>query len=283
MSTDITTPSDPSEAARPPETPAPAPRRTSTAIGTYRPGLDGMRGLAMLCMLGYHGEVAWCRGAFLALSQFFTLSGFLITGVLLRNHLQPGGELKSFWSRRIRRLMPAAILALIGIVIFGATVATRQQADALPGDVFAAATWTANWHFILSGQSYLNLFAAPSPVQHFWSLAIEEQFYLVLPVALIFVVRRTRSPRILLAVLGTAALLSTAWMAALYQGGASLDRLYYGTDTRMAELLVGACLAVVLFKTGVQFSERVRRILGAVGLVCFVATLWCWWNISLAD
>ena len=68
----------------------------------------------MLCMLGYHGEVAWCRGAFLALSQFFTLSGFLITGVLLRNHLQPGGELKSFWSRRVRRLMPAAILALVG-------------------------------------------------------------------------------------------------------------------------------------------------------------------------
>jgi len=122
--------------------------------------------------------------------------------VLLRNHLRPGGEMTSFWARRIRRLMPAATLALIGVVIFGATVATRQQADALPGDVFAAATWTANWHFILSGQSYLNLFAAPSPVQHFWSLAIEEQFYLVLPVVMVFVVRRTRSLRVLLAVLG---------------------------------------------------------------------------------
>ena len=113
MTTDVTTPSDPRRGARRGPDAGSGAAAHSTAIGTYRPGLDGMRGLAMLCMLGYHGEVAWCRGAFLALSQFFTLSGFLITGVLLRNHLQPGGELKSFWSRRIRRLMPAAILALV--------------------------------------------------------------------------------------------------------------------------------------------------------------------------
>src|SRR4051794_38569102 len=281
MTTDIAAPSDTTDTARAAE--APVTRRTSTAIGTYRPGLDGMRGLAMLCMLGYHGELAWCRGAFLALSQFFTLSGFLITGVLLRNHLRPGGEMTSFWTRRIRRLMPAAILALIGIVIFGATVAPRQQADALPGDIFAAATWTANWHFILSGQSYLNLFAAPSPVQHFWSLAIEEQFYLVLPIALLLLVRRTRSPRVLLGSLLAAALASGVWMVGLYHHGAGLDRLYYGTDTRMAELLAGSVLAVVISRRGLAFTERMRWILAGTGLVAFLLTWWGWINVSLTD
>lgn len=242
-----------------------------------------MRGLAILCMMGYHGEVAWNRGAFLALSQFFTLSGFLITGVLLRNHAKPGGRMRTFWSRRMRRLMPAALVALAGIVVFGATVATADQARALPGDVASAATWTANWHFILSGRSYFNLFAAPSPVQHFWSLAIEEQFYLILPVLMVVVIRRTGSRRVLFAVIATAALLSTAWMAALYQRGASLDRLYYGTDTRMAELLVGAALAVVIARTGVAFAERTRHWLGAVGLVCFTVTIWCWINVPLSD
>ena len=280
MTSDVATPPD----AAPLE-PAPRPTtRKSTAIGTYRPGLDGMRGLAMLCMLGYHGEIAWCRGAFLALSQFFTLSGFLITGVLLRNHLRPGGEMTSFWTRRIRRLMPAAILALIGIVIYGATVATRQQADALPGDVFAAATWTANWHFILSGQSYLNLFAAPSPVQHFWSLAIEEQFYLVLPVVLILVIRRTRSLR-------GAPRRPRHRRAALHRVD---DRALPGRREPRPALLRHRHAdgrAPGGRGAGRRPVPDRRRVLGAApadlrgrwACVCFVATLWCWSNISLAD
>ncbi len=137
---------------------------TSSALGTYQPGLDGMRGVAVLVVLGYHGELPWTQGAFLGISQFFTLSGFLIMGVLLRRHLVPGGELRSFWARRARRLMPAAFLALTGILVFGATVATRQQVQALPGDVIGAATWSANWRFVIAGKSYVNLFAAPSPV-----------------------------------------------------------------------------------------------------------------------
>ena len=257
--------------------------RTSSSLGKHQSGLDGMRALGMSIMLGYHGQLPWTRGAFLALSQFFTLSGFLITGVLLRNHLVPGGNLRGFWERRIRRLMPAAFVVLIGIVIFGATVATRQQADALPAQIAAAATWTANWQFTISGASYINLFAAPSPVQHFWSLAIEEQFYLLLPIALLLVVRRTRSPRVLGGLLGAGALLSTAWMITLYDHGASLDRLYYGTDTRMAELLTGATLGVVIWHKGLDFSERTRQVLVYAGIAAFAATLWCWVNIPLAD
>ena len=255
----------------------------SRALGTHNVALDGLRGIGILVMLGFHGEMPWTKGAFLALSQFFTLSGFFITGVLLRNHLRPGGQLRPFWIRRARRLMPAAFAALAIIVVFGATVATRQQAQALPGDVLSAATWTANWHFILSGTSYINLFAAPSPVQHFWSLAVEEQFYLVFPLALLLLLRRTRSSYVLAGALGVAALLSSTWMWVLYVRGASLDRLYYGTDTRIEELLAGAVLAVVLLHTGTDFSARVRRIIAGAGVAAFAITLWCYANVPLAD
>ena len=156
--------------------------------------------------------------------------------------------------------MPAAFIALAGVAVFGATVATKQQAQALPGQVAAAATWTANWQFVLTHQSYIDLFAAPSPVQHFWSLAIEEQFYLLLPIGLFFLVRRTRSPLVIGGMLGGLAVLSTAWMAFLYGHGASLDRIYYGTE-RHRELLVGATLGVVVWHKGLDFSERLRQVL----------------------
>ncbi len=255
----------------------------SGALGEHRPGLDGIRAVALLAVLGYHAELPSMQGGYLGLSLFFTLSGFLIAGLLLRSHLVPGGSLRQFWVRRGRRLMPAAFLALVGIVVFGATVATRQQLQGLPGDVIGAATWTANWRFVIAGKSYVNLFAAPSPAQHFWSLAIEEQFYLVLPIAMLLLVRRTRSPRVIGAVLGAAALLSSAWMLALYEHGASLDRLYYGTDTRVAELLVGAVLAVVVWHVGLDFSERERRVLAGAGVVAFTVMLWCFVNVPLAD
>ena len=234
-------------------------------------------------VLAYHGDLPWTRGGFLALSQFFTLSGFLITGVLLRSHFVPGGSLASFWRRRAHRLLPAAFAALAIVVVFGATVATRQQADALPGQVAAAATWTVNWQFIVTGQSYVHLFAAPSPVQHFWSLSVEEQFYILLPIAMLVLLRKSRSPRALAAMFGAGALLSTAWMIFLYEHGASLDRLYYGTDTRMAEFLTGAVVAVIFWHRGFNFSERARRALAVAGVAALAISLWCCAHVSITD
>jgi peptidoglycan/LPS O-acetylase OafA/YrhL len=237
----------------------------------------------MLVMLGYHARLPGTKGAFLALSQFFTLSGFLITGVLLRNHLGPGRGLRSFWVRRARRLLPAAFVALAGIVLFGATVASHQQAQALPGDVLSAATWTANWRFVFNGQSYVDAFSAPSPVGHFWSLAVEEQFYVVLPIALFFLLRKWRSPRVMAVALAGAALASTAWMIVLYESGASLDRIYYGTDTRVAEFLVGAVLAVVIVRFGFEFSHRTRKMIVVASVVAFAVTLWGWIALPLEN
>src|SRR5690348_2243422 len=118
------------------------------------PALDGLRGLAVVAVLLFHSQFSWARGGFLGVSAFFTLSGFLITSLLLSQHLGPErGRLRTFWLRRARRLLPAALLTLFGVTAFAATVATPDQLRVLRGDVFAALGYVANWRFYLSGQS----------------------------------------------------------------------------------------------------------------------------------
>ena len=215
------------------------------------PALDGLRGLAVAAVLLFHSQFSWARGGFLGVSAFFTLSGFLITSLLLAQRLGPErGQLRTFWIRRARRLLPAALVTLFGVTVYAATVATTDQLRVLRGDVFAALGYVANWRFYLSGQSYADLFRAPSPVLHFWSLAIEEQFYVVFPLvvaATLWLTRRRSELRrrqalgaLLVVGIGASVLASRV----LYARDGS-TRVYYGTDTRAAELLVGALLAVV--------------------------------------
>lgn len=238
----------------------------------------------MAVVLLYHGEVDRAGGGFLGISLFFTLSGYLITSLLLRSIDETGTiGLRIFWGRRYRRLLPAAHLALALVVLFGATVATEQQLADLPGAVTAAVAQVANWFFVLTDRSYVDLFSSPSPVQHFWSLAIEEQLYVLLPLCLLAVLRVSRSRRVLLGALGTAALASTATMAVLFDRGASLDRLYYGTDTRAAELLVGAALAVVVGSGALGRTQRWAKLAPGVGVVCLVALAWAWTSVRLTD
>ncbi len=207
--------------------------KRSSALGRHHHGLDGLRAIGMASVLVYHAELG-VKGAFLALSQFFTLSGFLITAMLLRAHDGNGIELKRFWARRIRRLMPASMLALTGVVVFGATVASYDQATQLPGQITAALFWVVNWHFISSDQAYTALFAAPSPIHHLWSLSVEEQFYLLSSFGLVGLLRISRRTSVLVGVLAAVTLASLAWTAYLHRVGADLDRIYLGTDTRVA-------------------------------------------------
>ncbi len=254
------------------------------AFGAYQPGFDGMRGLGMLVMMAFHAQFDWASGAFFTLSQFFTLSGFLITALLLRDQQQYGRlDLKRFWIRRFRRLIPAAYVGLFGVMIFGATVATKGQAEALPGEVLGAAAYVTNWLLIATDVSYLELFADPSPVQHYWSLAVEEQFYLLMPVALFGVLRLRRGllgPGLLFA---GVTLASTIWAYWLFRSGASIDRVYYGTDTRIGEILVGAFLAVILTRTGSDFSPTTRRVLGSIGFVAAMVSLWLMTTADLTN
>ena len=230
----------------------------------YLPALDGLRGIALVAILLAHGGVDRVRGGHLALTAFFTLSGFLITALLLvERHTTGTVDLRQFWTRRARRLVPALLVCfpLIAAVVL---LADTPPSDGLLLDAVAAATWVANWRFVLSDQSYADVFALPSPFQHFWSLAVEEQFYVVFPLLLLLVlgVRRAR-PRTgrLALLLGVLVVASTLQLAHLHAEGGVLGRAYYGTDARVAEILVGSLLALAL--VGPQGLRRLGRPAGA--------------------
>src|SRR4051794_28568457 len=200
---------------------------------------------------------------------FFVLSGYLITGLLLSEH-STGDRLRlgRFWGRRARRLLPAMLVMSIVVVLLWRHTAPPGQLAGLRGDALATLGYVANWHFVLTGQSYFAQSAAPSPLLHMWSLAVEEQFYLVWPLVLWLLLRRrtgaagTRLVRIVAVGGALAATLSTAVQAL---AGASVTRLYYGTDTRAAMLLTGAALATVLPLTATRV--RAGRALSAIGMV----------------
>lgn len=223
-----------------------APATDAAPARVHHPGLDGLRGLAVAGVLLFHGGFSWAAGGFLGVSTFFTLSGFLITGLLLAEHARNGRiALGDFWARRFRRLLPASMVALAGIAVFGATVATPEQIRNLRGDVLGAIGYVANWRFVFSGTSYGDLFSAPSPAQHFWSLAIEEQFYVLFPLLVAGLLWLGRGRRtVLTVVLVALTALSVFANVAAYDPSGDTSRIYYGTDTRAAELLLGALLAV---------------------------------------
>jgi peptidoglycan/LPS O-acetylase OafA/YrhL len=260
------------------------PERSSSALGQYVEALDGIRCVGIGAVLWYHAGMGGLEGAFLSISLFFTLSGYLITSMLLRANATRGGiDVRSFWSRRYRRLLPGAYLTLAGVVLFGATVATEQQLEHLPGSVVACFAQVANWFFVVSDQSYIAMFSAPSPVHHYWSLALEEQFYLLFPLAMVFLLRRTRSMRVVAGVLLAGAVASALTGIVLFERGASIDRIYLGTDTRASEILVGALLAVVLHRRPLSATGPVARFVPWIGLACGLGTLWGWRMASMTD
>ncbi|MEZ5322729.1 MAG: acyltransferase family protein [Microthrixaceae bacterium] len=246
----------------------------------YLPGLDGLRALAVIAVLFYHAHFTRASGGFLGVSVFFTLSGFLITSLLLRERATTGTvSLRRFWSRRFRRLMPASLLCLGGVVLAGLLGAwDGDQVRALRTDVPAALGQVINLVYINSGHSYEATTKAPSPLNHFWSLAIEEQFYLLFPLLVTGVLLAARGRRrilaAVLALLTTASVLVTTSLAPH-----SIDRVYFGLDTRAAELLIGG-LAACATVTVLRFTHRAVRVVvhivgvaGLVGLVLLATTV----------
>jgi peptidoglycan/LPS O-acetylase OafA/YrhL len=264
------------------------PRPTPSGAGPevrlpYQPAIDGLRGLAVAGVLCFHGGFSWAVGGYLGVSTFFTLSGYLITTLILAEHTRTGRvSLTDFWGRRFRRLMPASLITLAGIVVlFGPFVADADQLAELPGDVISALGYVANWRFILAEQSYADLFTTPSPVQHFWSLAIEEQFYLLFPLLMVGLLALGRgSRRVLVLALAGLAGLSTLAMISMHSPGTDTSRVYYGTDTRAVELLAGAVFAVVLAARPDLLRSVPRRVMTAAGTAILALTAFWWMTVE---
>jgi peptidoglycan/LPS O-acetylase OafA/YrhL len=212
----------------------------------YVPGLDGIRAVAVLCVIAYHLGVPWAQGGMLGVGVFFTLSGYLITDLLL-DHYRRSGDLglRQFWMQRARRLLPALFL-MLAVVSVWVALFDESQLDEVRRQVISSALYFANWSTIAVHGSYFSRFAAPLPLDHIWSLSIEEQFYLVWPWLLLLAIRLfpNRTALAVLTLVGAAA--SALLMAHLYHPGYDPTRVYEGTDTRAFELLIGAALAVVM-------------------------------------
>jgi peptidoglycan/LPS O-acetylase OafA/YrhL len=200
----------------------------------------------VLAIMGYHGGVLLTSGGFYSLDAFFALSGFLITSLLVAEWQESGTvRLRRFWARRARRLLPALLLLLLAVLAYATWVALPGMYPGLRGDSIATLFYVANWHFIISGSNYFAQTGATSPLLHTWSLAVEEQFYLVWPLVVLLVLRSRLALRALFAVCVSGAVASAVLMAML-ASPSTQNRLYYGTDTRAQSLLVGAALSVAL-------------------------------------
>jgi peptidoglycan/LPS O-acetylase OafA/YrhL len=253
---------------------------------TYRPGLDGVRALAVIGVFLYHAKPhytgdAWLPGGFLGVDLFFVLSGYLITSILLVEweHHRRINVLR-FWGRRARRLFPAVVVVVLGSLLLSAIFA-RTDLARTRSDAISSLFYFTNWHLIVANHSYYNLMGLPSLLQHFWSLAVEEQFYIVWPLllvpGLIFLGRRWLPFVIIAGIAGSATL-----MALLYDpSSADPSRVWYGTDTHAFLLLMGVLLA--FWWPYIAPIRRALPILEALGWAALGMTIWLFATVSDFD
>jgi peptidoglycan/LPS O-acetylase OafA/YrhL len=222
----------------------------------YRPALDGLRAVAVYLVLAFHAGIADFEGGFIGVDLFFVLSGFVVTNVLL-TELDGTGRigLRRFYARRMRRLTPAALVCVVATAVMVTLVVPLAERLAYVGDARAALLYFANWHFLSASNDYFADSVDASPFLHFWSLSIEEQFYLGFPLVMIGLhrlARRARRPFLLPA--GLAVLLVASLALQLLRADSDPSWAYYGTDTRLYQLLAGCLLAIVVRRVRVQHA-----------------------------
>ena len=251
----------------------------------YMVGLDSLRGLAILGVILYHINFNWMPGGFLGVTVFFVLSGYLITDILaIEWKRNKRIDLKKFWLSRVRRLLPGMLVMLV-IVLAWITIFHSSLLGKMRGDSLAALLYFSNWWYIYHKLSYFDSFSQLSPLNHFWSLAVEEQFYVIWPfiISLAFRYIKKKSHIILFIVLGAAA--SALAMAFLYEPGADPSRIYYGTDTRAFSLLIGAALALIWPSSRLanKIIPQARLILDVVGGIALIIILVMFWKTNQYD
>jgi peptidoglycan/LPS O-acetylase OafA/YrhL len=232
-------------------------------------------------VLAYHGGMSWAKGGFLGVDAFFVLSGYLITSLLLAESQGGGIGLVAFWSRRARRLLPALFLMLAGVGFYTIVFAQPVELGTIRNDAIATIAYVANWRQIFSGQSYFQQFLLPSPLIHTWSLAIEEQYYIVWPLLLTLLLGWRRiSIRGLLAVTALLVMASAVLMGLLFNPDGDPSRAYYGTDTRAQSLLVGGALAMLFALVGPVRDRLAGALLQIGGLQCAAVIGFLWVTTS---
>ena len=265
---------------------------------TYIPSLDGIRALSVLAVIVYHANKLWLPGGFLGVEVFFVISGYLITLLLLAESEKSGTvSLKQFWLRRARRLLPALWTVVLGVVVFAA-IFQRDILGTLRGDVVAALFYGFNWFQIWVGTSYFTSFEFV-PLRHLWSLAVEEQFYLIWPIVMLIVAKfgKRRLPIVSAVFFGLAVAL-TVYMGVVYKTGtistiadtpeqftslfgqsvSRVDYLFLGTFTRSSGLLLGAALAIWwrpwLLQSSRAGASKIFDVIGVIGLVALALMMW---------
>jgi peptidoglycan/LPS O-acetylase OafA/YrhL len=232
----------------------------------YMPGLDGLRAIAVIGIIIYHLNKQWLSGGFLGVDTFFVISGYLITSLLLSEYEETGTiKIKQFWLRRIKRLLPA-VLILIFTVIIATLIFKPSHIVQIKHDAFAALFYMSNWWYIATDVNYFEQFAF-MPLKHLWSLAIEEQFYLFFPFILVLLLFKFNSYKKVTLILWIVSLISLILMITISLMTTGNSRVYFGTDTRLQTILLGAILAFAWppFKLNAKPPKILQIIIGTVG------------------
>jgi peptidoglycan/LPS O-acetylase OafA/YrhL len=259
--------------------------KQSTAIeqplkNRYIIGLDGLRAIAVLAVIAYHLNFNWAAGGLLGVTVFFVLSGYLITDLLIAEFVTTDRiNFKNFWIRRARRLLPAMFTMLL-VVITWVTIFEQTMLDKLEEDTLAAVLYVSNWWYIFQDLSYFESFGPPSLLMHFWSLAVEEQFYILWPLLIVLVLKLKVKEGSLFSIILLGAIASAAAMTMLYEPRTDPSRVYYGTDTRVFSLLLGASLAVIWpsRKLSTSLPSEIRWKLDFVGLFALAFIFYMFWG-----
>ena len=239
----------------------------------YIAGLDGLRAVAVLMVIGYHLKLPIFKGGVLGVTIFFVISGFLITRLLLQELQKTNKiDLKNFWIKRIKRIWPALIL-MVSVTVIVCALFNRLLLSKASQDYISVLLGYNNWYQIFNNISYFDNGGAPSPLLHCWSLAIETQFYLIFPLIIIIIakLKSTKKERYqVLSIITTVLIIvSSLLMMILFNPNGDPSRVYYGLDTRCFSLLVGALLAIIVesdIKIGL--TKPANDIIGIISLIC---------------
>ena len=239
------------------------------AAFAHRPALDGVRTVAVMLVVAFHAGMSSLSNGFVGVDVFFVLSGFLVTNILLTELARTDTvKLRRFYARRIRRLLPASAALITAAAFMWSGLVPVTERPSVATDAQWAALYAANWRFVGSATDYFAETLSPSPFLHFWSLAIEEQFYMVFPLVVVGLWRLSKRGRRSVLPIGLAAILLVSLGLQLFWVRQNTVRAYYGTDARLYQLLAGALLAVVLARRRSQLLTTLQAAVCAlVGLV----------------